>query len=252
METGEGDDLWVTFHGYGQSGEVMAHFMRHFKPNVRSVHVDLPFHGETKLWHESLRPSELTDLLVNILRASKTTSCSILAYSLGGKVALKLAELMPGKITRMVLIAPDGLKINPLYRFTANTQMGKWLYGRVIENPNRLLGASRLLVNFKLLDIKIDQFIHHQLETRERRQMVYSVWRAFRFIVPDLTDIRSKLHRYSITTLLVFGRFDTIIKPSLGQKLEDVAGDKVSILILEKSHNLITTAVAEELRNHVR
>jgi len=252
VEMGEGDDLWITFHGYGQSGEVMAHFMRHFKPDVRSVHIDIPFHGETDLGKESLQPSDLTDLVTHVLRDHHAASCSLLAFSLGGKVALKLVELMPGKIDRMVLIAPDGLKINPLYRFTANTPMGKWLYGRVIDNPNRVLGATRLLTNAKLLDKKIDQFIHHQLATRESRQMVYNVWRAFRFITPDLVDIRSKIHRYNITTLLVFGKFDTIIRPSLGRKLDDVAGEKVSVLVLEKSHNLITTPVAEELQKHVR
>jgi pimeloyl-ACP methyl ester carboxylesterase len=251
VETGEGDDLWISFHGYGQSGEVMAHFMRHFRPESRGIHFDLPHHGETHLNKESLKPAELGDLLSQVLRSENASRCSLLAFSLGGKVALKLVELMPGKIEAIILIAPDGLKINPLYRFTANTKAGKWLYGRVIANPKRLLSATRLLANARILDRKIEQFIFHQLGTRENRQKVYDVWRAFRLITPDLQDIRSKIHRYNINTLLVFGKHDRIIHPSLAKKLCSTDDEKMRVLLLDKAHNLITTQVAMELRERL-
>jgi pimeloyl-ACP methyl ester carboxylesterase len=246
---GQGEELWVTFHGYGQSGEVMAHFMKHFRPEVKSVNFDLPHHGETKVYHESVSASELCDLLGHIMREQHSKRCTLLAFSLGGKVALKLMELMPGKIDRVILIAPDGLKINPLYRFTANTQAGKWLYGRVIENPNRLFFAAKMLAKSRLLNKKIEQFMHQQLDSRHKRELVYKVWRAFRFIVPDLKDIRSKIFRYDIRTTLVFGKHDRIIHPSLAKKLEDGPDGKVKVILLDKAHNLTSTQVAQELRS---
>lgn len=249
VEMGEGEELWVTFHGYGQSGEVMAHFMRHFRPDVRSINFDLPHHGETALHHESVTPSELSDVLGHLLRMEKRQRCSLLAFSLGGKVALKLMELMPGKIDHVILIAPDGLKINPLYRFTANTLAGKWLYGRVIDNPSRLFFAAKMLSRSRILNKKIEQFMYQQLETREKRELVYSVWRVFRLIIPDLHDIRSKIFRYDIRTTLVFGRHDRIIHPSLAKKLEDGPDGKVKVILLDKAHNLTSTQVAQELRS---
>jgi pimeloyl-ACP methyl ester carboxylesterase len=248
VETGQGDDLWVTFHGYGQSAEVMAHFMHHFRPNVRTIHFDLPYHGDSVLSKESLKPSELADLIGHLLKVTEQKKCSILAFSLGGKLALKLVELTPGRIVEMVLIAPDGLKINPLYRFTTNTQLGKYLYGRVISNPSRVLGAAKILSNLRLLDSKIEVFIRQQLESRTNRERIYKVWRAFRLITPDLVDIRSKIHRYHIKTTLVFGKHDKIIQPSLARKLDGISEGKVHIILLDKAHNLTTTSVAEELR----
>lgn len=248
VETGQGDDLWVTFHGYGQSAEVMAHFMHHFKPNVRSIHFDLPHHGDTFLGKESLKPSELGDLISHILKVTQQKKCSILAFSLGGKPALKLVELAPGRISEMILIAPDGLKINPLYRFTANTEIGKYLYGRVITNPSRVLGTAKILANMRLLDAKIEVFIRQQLESRTNRERIYKVWRAFRLITPDLVDIRSKIHRYHIKMTLIFGKHDKIIRPSLASKLEGISDGKVHVILLDKAHNLTTTSVAEELR----
>ena len=148
----------------------------------------------------------------------------------------------------MILIAPDGLKINPLYRFTANTEIGKYLYGRVITNPSRVLGTAKILANMRLLDAKIEVFIRQQLESRTNRERIYKVWRAFRLITPDLVDIRSKIHRYHIKMTLIFGKHDKIIRPSLASKLEGISDGKVHVILLDKAHNLTTTSVAEELR----
>ncbi len=222
--------------------------MHHFRPNVRAIHFDLPHHGDTVLGKESLKPSELVELIGHILKVTDQKKCSILAFSLGGKLALKLVELAPGRIVEMILIAPDGLKINPLYRFTANTKIGKYLYGRVITNPSRVLATAKLLANIRLLDAKIELFIRQQLESRTNRERIYKVWRAFRLITPDLVDIRSKIHRYNIKTTLIFGKHDKIIRPSLARKLDAVSEGKVRVILLDKAHNLTTTSVAEDIR----
>lgn len=251
-ESGEGEDLWVTFHGYGQSADVMERFMQHFRPGSRGVHFDLLHHGETTTEQESITPSDLADLLAKVLREKGVDRCSMLAFSLGGKVALKLVELMPGKVERMVLIAPDGLKVNPLYRFTANTRFGGWLYARVINDPKNLFTATNVLRRSSILHPKIEQFIHRQLDTREKRERVFNVWRAFRNIIPDLGDIRSKIKRYNISTVLVFGRHDRIIRPSLGRKLDFDDHPNIRTIIMEKGHDLYGPDVAVELRSLIR
>jgi pimeloyl-ACP methyl ester carboxylesterase len=227
-ESGTEGALWVTFHGYGQSADVMERFMLHFRPEARGVHFDLPHHGETTTEQESISPSNLADLLGKVMHEKGVNRCSLLAFSLGGKVTLKLAELMPGKVERMILIAPDGLKVNPLYRFTANTGV---------------LRRSRIL------HPKIEQFMHRQLDTREKRERVFNVWRTFRNITPDLNDIRSKIQRYNISTVMVFGKHDRIIRPSLGRKLDFGNHPKIRTILLDKGHDLYGSDVAAELRD---
>lgn len=251
-ESGTGGALWVTFHGYGQSADVMERFMQHFRPEAQGVHFDLLHHGETTTEQESITPSNLTNLLGKVMYEKGVDRCSLLAFSLGGKVALKLVELMPGKVERLVLIAPDGLKVNPLYRFTANTQLGGWLYGRVINDPKNLFTATNVLRKSRILHPKIEQFIHRQLDTREKRERVFNVWRAFRNITPDLSDIRSKIKRYNISTVLVFGRHDRIIRASLGRKLDFGDHPNFRTIIIEKGHDLYGPDVATELRDLIR
>lgn len=251
-EHGSEGDFWITFHGYGQDAEAMHRFVQHLMPDAHAIHFDLPHHGQTVAEHESLILSDLTDLVGRLLREKGVGRCSLLAFSLGGKVALKLAELMPGKIDRMILIAPDGLYVNPLYNFTANTRMGGWLYGRVARNPSNLFAAARLLRQSHILHPKVEQFMHRQLDTREKREQVYRVWRAFRHIVPDLREVRNKIVRYSIDTVLVLGAKDRIIRPTLGSRLDNGRTPQIRTILLNRGHDLITSEVAKELADALK
>lgn len=225
----------------------MSQFLQVMMPGSSGIHFDLPHHGETTTEVESLAPGDLEALLSVILRQRKVDRCSVLAFSLGGKVALKLVELMPGRIEQVVLIAPDGLRVNPLYRFTTNTRLGGWLYGRVTDDPSRLFAAAKGLRMSGILHPKIEQFMHRQLESREKRERVFKVWRVFRLIVPDLREVRSKMVRYHIRTLLVFGQHDRIIQPRLGVRLDNGSTPLIRTMILDRGHDLIHPDVAHRL-----
>jgi len=244
----ESDGLWVTFHGYGQDGALMAAFMETLVPNERTVNIDLPHHGQTVCQQESLSPNDLSELVMALMKERKNARCSLLAYSLGGKSALKLVELMPGKIDRVVVMAPDGLWVNPLYRFTVNTRMGRWLYGRVAEDPHLLLSGTRTLRRSGILNPKVERFIRANLHTKESRQMVMKVWKSFRHIIPDLSKVRSHAHRYAIDILLVVGRHDKIIRPELAQRLDKGTTEHIRTHILDRGHDLVSADVAQELR----
>ncbi|MGB0369254.1 MAG: alpha/beta fold hydrolase, partial [Flavobacteriales bacterium] len=47
LDNEKGEEVWLTFHGYGQSAEVMHRFMKTFRPEARVLSFDLPLHGET-------------------------------------------------------------------------------------------------------------------------------------------------------------------------------------------------------------
>jgi pimeloyl-ACP methyl ester carboxylesterase len=245
----ESDGLWVTFHGYGQDGEIMAAFMDALVPSKRTVNIDLPYHGQTVCQRESLSPNDLSELVMALMKERKAVRCSVLAYSLGGKSALKLVELMPGKIDRVVVMAPDGLWVNPLYHFTVNTHVGRWLYGRVAEDPRLLLSGTRTLRRSGILNPKVERFIRTNLHSKENRQMVMKVWKSFRYIIPDLSKVRSHAQRYAIEILLVVGRHDKIIRPELAKRLDKGTTEHIRTHILDRGHDLVNLDVAQELRS---
>lgn len=190
---------------------------------------------------------DLTDLLGRCLRSEGVERCSVLGYSLGGKMALKMVELSPGRIERLVLIAPDGLKTNPFYRFATHTLVGNWIFRRAMNNPKGLLSVSSILVKTKLMDKRVLEFYQRQLEKKEVREMIYGSWMAFADLTPDLVLIRKNIFRYKVVTELIFGKHDRVIHPKLAAKLSGHHVKTAKVHLLERGHELTTDDAAKEI-----
>ena len=248
LSTGNGGDTWIVLHGFGQHAVLMLRFMEIVKPNDRIISVNLPFHGNTKMTQPVLNVNDLDDLLGRIIRRENVERCSLLGYSLGGKVALKLAEITPGKIERMVLIAPDGLKLNRFYLFATRTKLGDFLFRRAMKDPSRLLSTCAMAVKINLMDDRILNFYQNQLSRPETRDMIYGSWKALKKINPDLVQIRKNIFRYKIKTELIFGKHDRVIHPKLANKLSGKNGTSSVVHILDRGHELTSTDAAEEIK----
>ncbi len=251
LDNGDGDELWLAFHGYGQEAEIMLHFMRTLRPDARILSFDLPLHGETELQNSVLTISDLAELASTIIRENGSQKCSLAGFSLGGKIALKMAELAPGKIDQLLLIAPDGLKVNPLYWLVTNTSLGRELFELVIRFPQPLFFLSKILSKLGLMNKKVDAFVSAQLSTRTKRERVLKTWIMFKRLTPNLKDVRNKIWRYHINPMLVFGTRDRVIHPKLVKKLSGNNCTTAQVIMLHSGHNLTTKEHALELRNQL-
>lgn len=247
LDSETGDELWLVFHGYGQEAEMMFHFMKTLRPNARILSFDLPLHGKTKLTYNLLTISDIAELLSTVLRELGAKKCSLAGFSLGGKIVLKLVELTPGKIDQILLLAPDGLKTNPLYWFVTNTVLGKEFFELIIRFPQPVLYTSKILSALRLMNKKIDAFVSAQLNTRQKREKVLKTWITFKLLTPNLKDVRSKIWRYHINPMLVFGKHDRVIHPKLAKKLSGDNCSTAQVVMLDAGHNLTTKERALEL-----
>ena len=248
LDSEKGDDVWLTLHGYGQSAEVMHKFMQTFRPNARVLSFDLPLHGGTTVKkNEAVRIGDLAELAGNALRAVGGKKCSILAYSLGGKVALKMIELDPGKLNHVVLMAPDGLKINKLYGFVTNTLLGRWIFRLVIVFPQPILFFSKLISTLRIMNPKIHEFVSSQLSEKDNRQKILDTWMIFKNVKPDLDQVSKRVWRYSVNLTLVFGKTDRVIHPKLAKKLSGANCKSAEVIMLDAGHNLTTKRHAEKI-----
>ena len=251
LDSGSGDELWIAFHGYGQEAEVMHHFMTFFRPDARILSFDLPLHGNTSVNSESLRNSDLPDLLGSLTREHGVQKCSLVGFSLGGKVVLKLVEWTPGLIERIMLIAPDGLRVNPIYNFATNTRLGRQCFRMVINFPQPFFGISWLLSTLRLMHKRIHEFVSNQMGSKEKRERVFQTWQMFKHIKPNLKEVRSKISRYQIKPTLVFGKHDKVINPKLAKKLSGQNCKTADVILLDTGHNLLTRENAEYLQDKI-
>ena len=253
LDTGEGDEVWLTFHGYGQEAEVTQHFMKTLRPNARVLSFDLPLHGKTRVKpRKALSVGDLAELQGKALQETGASKCSLLGFSLGGKLVLKMIELVPAKLERVVLIAPDGLKTNPLYWLVTHTLLGRWLFQLVIAFPQPVFVISKILAITRLMNPKIHEFAYSMLSSKEKRQKVLDTWMMFRHIKPPLDQVRKKIWRYKIALYIIFGKKDRVIHPKLAKKLSGENCKTAHLIMLNLGHNLVTKEVALEVRDQIK
>jgi 2-succinyl-6-hydroxy-2,4-cyclohexadiene-1-carboxylate synthase len=105
----------VFLHGFLGSGSDWLPVTRELQNDYCCMMIDLPGHGSANLL-ETIPPSEdffiqTVDALAALLRQSATPPCSLVGYSMGGRIALALLLRHPELFSKAVIIsASPGIK----------------------------------------------------------------------------------------------------------------------------------------------
>lgn len=250
---GSGPDSIFAFHGFGRTGQDFSVFEQALGDRFTIHAFDLPFHGESPASSERAEkpftPAELRDYFIAFAEHISAKKFVLIGYSLGGRVALSLLETMPERISRAILIAPDGLKPRPWYRALASSQWGRARYRSFIARPQRVHGIAHALKRTGLLRDKMHRFIIGQTDTRPKRELLHDVWLSYRHIEVDLFDVIANLHEHDIRMDMIFGEFDSVIKSRLGHKLAAFAPEVIKVHEVPLGHQLLTSEVAARVRD---
>jgi 2-succinyl-6-hydroxy-2,4-cyclohexadiene-1-carboxylate synthase len=107
-ECGSGTPL-LLLHGFLGRGSSWGRHASAFARNARVIVVDLPGHGRSGIPDKSSRASveRSADDLATILHDRQLAPANVLGYSLGARIALRLAICHPGSVRRLVLESPS-------------------------------------------------------------------------------------------------------------------------------------------------
>jgi pimeloyl-ACP methyl ester carboxylesterase len=168
---------------------------------------------------------------------------------MGGRMAMVLTEQMPEKIKSLILLAPDGLKVNWVYRFVSETKLGRLLYRSIIDNPTWILRIVDFLRFARVLHPKIQRFVHVQLETKSKRQLVYDAWLIHRQLFPQLQIVAGNIENQSIPFVLIFGVYDKVIPARDGRRLLKHFRNATGPVLIKLGHRLLHPLTVEYLRD---
>jgi 2-succinyl-6-hydroxy-2,4-cyclohexadiene-1-carboxylate synthase len=89
-----------------------------FARSFRLITVDLPGHGRSGIPNDPTRASveRSADDLATILRRTRATPANVLGYSLGARIALRLAIAHPTVVRRLILESPSAGIADPAER----------------------------------------------------------------------------------------------------------------------------------------
>lgn len=164
LTIGSGDIAVVCLHGYGESSHAF-NFIEGKNNQYRFIAIDLPYHGQTT-WNEQeeFTPADLSAMLESII---KERTFLILGFSLGARIALHLYQYIPDKISKFILLAPDGLKLNFWYWLATQTAAGKLLFRFTIQHIQWFLAFLKLANRFKLVNASIYKFTFHYIKDKK-------------------------------------------------------------------------------------
>lgn len=239
---GSGNHALFCFHGYGES-EHSYHFLENIIPaGYLLIAIDMPYHGNTQ-WKEGMNFSldDLLQILTAIQQALRidNNNFSMIGYSMGGRVALSILEKKASAISKVVLVAPDGLKLNFWYWLATQTSIGNKIFAATINNPSWFLGMLKLLNRVKLVNQSIYKFVEYFLHDAQKRKLLYLRWTCLRKLRPDLHKVKQQVRQFELPVHLIYGKHDRIILPIRGEKFQKGIEKYCSIDIIESGHQLL-------------
>lgn len=247
---GTGDKLLLCFHGYGESAASFSFLESSFGQEFTILAIDMPFHGETE-WEEGLffDPVDLQAIVKKVVSSSPgfRKGWWLLGYSMGGRVALQLLELMPDKIERLVLVAPDGLKVNGWYWLATQTGWGNWLFRWTMQHPGWFFLILRAGNKLGLVNRSVYKFTFNYIGDWLVRNDLYKRWTTMRAFRPDMKAIRSLILEKGIPVRLLYGQYDRIIRWETGEKFRQRIEPYGRLEIAPAGHQLLHVKHIDEL-----
>ena len=247
---GSGPKLFYCFHGYGENADSFSFLENIAGSDYTFIALNLPFHGNT-LWNDGLNFAlqDLVDILKETIAGKDFQAIGLLGYSMGGRVCLQLLELMPEKISNVILIAPDGLCKNYWYFFSTQTFIGNKLFNYAMKHTGWLFASMKMFNKLGLLNTSIYKIAHYYLDEESERQLLYNRWTIMRKFKPAIPLIKEIIRANKIQVKLLFGKYDKIIPADNGKVLQQGIEEYVMLNIAEAGHQLLREKHSELIKS---
>lgn len=245
---GTGSRPLVCFHGYGETSAAFSFLEKNIGNSYRIVAIDLPFHGETEWSLPDLTDSQLSDVIMQLLQHLELPQHDIhlLGFSLGGRMALCVLQCLQERISRIVLLAPDGLTVNFWYWLATQTGPGRSAFRLTMRRPGWFMGLLHGANKLGLLNQSIYKFIKYYIHDDLVREELYQRWTGLRKCTPQTGKIKVIVQQHHITVRLLYGRHDRIIGNKQGNRfLHGIS--QGSLQMLNCGHQVLHEKNAESI-----
>lgn len=251
LKWGNGPDLLLAFHGYANTASIFAPLDQYLHDKYTIISFDLPHHGKSQ-WAEDalLTTKDLTEMVTTLMQNYRVNKVALIGYSMGGRVCLSILETMPASISKVVLLATDGLTVNAYYYFFTRTWLGNRIFRNLLSKPRFYLRIMDWLKDKKLANPSRHKFATHFLQTEEHRNFLLRVWPAMSRLIPAPAKLKATIRQHKIPIAIFMGAYDKIMPPLLGEKFK-TGLDTVQLFVLEKGHHVLDHDSARQIAEYL-
>jgi pimeloyl-ACP methyl ester carboxylesterase len=234
----EGDGVPVLFfHGYADSADTWRLCLAELaRLGHRAVAVDLPGFGAADRLRSQPVLAQLDAFAASALHylAGKDEQAIVVGNSLGGCVALRLAERRSERLSGVVAVAPAGLQMSRLLYLVERDPLLRSLLALPSPVPSALLEASvaRLYRSLALArPQRIDRTIVKAFTAHHRdRATVAGYLETAHRLLPELRD-PYQLERIATRVLVVWGDRDRLVFHRGAERvLDQVPGARLELM----------------------
>lgn len=241
---GSGPQVLLAFHGFGQLPTVFYNLEASLTSRFTVYSLALFHHGKScyppdRSPDDPLTPNEFRDLMDAFRAYIHADRCSLMGYSLGGRLMLQYMQQRPDKIITLILLAPDGIKKSFWYHFATQNPRGKRLFRRMVQRPRLFFRLVKYFRMMGFLNAKMEKFIGSQFGDEANRRKVFNVWNTYSLLVPRVGRSREVIREYRIPTVIFTGTYDPVLNNMIGKILVDGMEPWVHWHPIKAGHDLL-------------
>ena len=190
----------VAFHGFGRPCEEMLAYLPLYEEGTAMLSVGVahqngshpPLDGHVQAMLHPEHMARALDAWLEDLLGTHAAGVhhELLGYSLGGRVAMALLECQSERWMGLTLLAPDGFKKNPMYRFAVETAAGRATWAWVDRHAEGIRALIRGLRKVRILPAHLEHFALHHTEDHAMRTLVANTWMTHRKFWPTREGMR--------------------------------------------------------------
>jgi len=237
----EGGSEWIfAFYGYGQQASVFRPLSAKLEGRYNLLVIDLPYEELP----QAISKSSFTSFLQGLIQKYGIQKITGISYSMGSRFNLVMAECLPAIVSKLILVAPDGVRIRLWTKLATKTWIGKKVFQYFVQSENAYLNIVTMLYRLKLMPSSIFAFTKWHMRDKLNRFKVYHSWMNMRKLNPDLKLINQHVLHYHFHLIAYFGKEDKVINQDCLKRLAAKI-PSAKIVQLNKGHSLLDKELFE-------
>jgi pimeloyl-ACP methyl ester carboxylesterase len=241
-KTGNGDRNIVLFHGFRQNHMAFDAILPELEKKYTVYSFDLFFHGMST-WEDQnpITPANWKEIFSQFLTINAIKSFDMMAFSIGSRFLFTTLALFPSHVSRIFLIAPDGIQISSWYKTATCSSVSRKFFKYVLNSPKVFANIAKFASSLKLVDPLTVRLIERQLQSAQNRTLVYNTWVLFRKLIVPLNQLVNTIEHHHIEVYMLVAQHDTIIPYDRIKPLKN-ALPNVQVKQVDASHHQLLRA----------
>lgn len=219
QKVGKGKNL-ILLHGWGLDSSTFWPTVDLLKDNFTLWLIDLPGFGRSDIPKEAFDTKNYAKIIADFIRKNKISKPTVLGHSFGGKIAIRLTNLYPNLMDKLLLVGSSGLKGDPSFKSIIAYPLAKIVHYLMPD-----------IFNIKTI---IRKKFYRKIESDYENSGVMKDT-LLKTIQEDLTDNLKGIEK---ETLLIWGDSDRAVPLKYGKRMYRLLKNSKLIIMEEQGHFL--------------